>query len=280
MRHIILHGHIFKNAGTTFDWSLQKNFGKNFLDHRKDLLMRSEGRGHIEELLTTKQALCAVSSHHMTRDLPDMPGVSFIQTYLLRHPLERIRSVYDFERTQRGRTPGAKAAKSKSFKDYVEWRMLPKVAHTIRNYQTLYLAGIHGLASERELALHYFPDALEAVRGDSLIGLVERYDESMVVLEDTLKECFADIDLAYVAQNVSKSKRGKKPPPDPVANTLEELGDLQRTVIDKNSFDLALYQLVSERLDSRILDIARFDEKLEDFRERCQRLARRKILGR
>ena len=55
MRHIILHGHIFKNAGTTFDWSLQKNFGKNFLDHRKDLLMRREGRGHIEELLTNEQ---------------------------------------------------------------------------------------------------------------------------------------------------------------------------------------------------------------------------------
>jgi hypothetical protein len=280
MRTVILHGHIFKNAGTTFDWSLQKNFGKNFLDHRKDLLMRAEGCAHIEELLTNEQELCAVSSHHMTRDLPDMPGVRFIQTYLLRHPIERIRSVYDFERKQRGRTPGAKAAKSMSFKDYVEWRMLPDVAHTIRNYQTLYLAGIHGLASERDIALRYFPVALETVRSDSLIGLVDRYDESMVVLEDNLKECFADIDLAYVAQNVSKSKRGRTTRQDAVANTLEELGDLQCTVIDKNSFDLALYQLVSERLDSRIRDIARFDEKLEDFQERCQRLTRRKILGR
>jgi hypothetical protein len=100
------------------------------------------------------------------------------------------------------------------------------------------------------------------------------------VLEDNLKECYADIDLAYVAQNVSKSKRGKKIPQDSVANTLKELGDLQRTVIDKNSFDLALYQLVSERLDSQIRNVARFDEKLADFQARCQRLARRKIPGR
>lgn len=36
-RDIILHSHIFKNAGTTFDYSLEKNFGKNFIDHRDDI---------------------------------------------------------------------------------------------------------------------------------------------------------------------------------------------------------------------------------------------------
>jgi len=78
---------------------------------------------------------------------------------MLRHPIERIRSVYDFERKQRGRTPGSRAAKSKSFRDYVAWRMTPAVAHTIRNYQTLYLAGYHGLAGDAELAGSYFPRA-------------------------------------------------------------------------------------------------------------------------
>ena len=34
-RVIMVHTHIFKNAGTSLDWVLQKNFGKNFLDHRK-----------------------------------------------------------------------------------------------------------------------------------------------------------------------------------------------------------------------------------------------------
>jgi hypothetical protein len=280
MRHVILHGHIFKNAGTTFDWSLQNNFGDNFLDHRQDQLMRTEGRAHVEELLTTERELCALSSHHMTNDLPVMSAVNFIRVCLLRHPIERIRSVYDFERTQQAHTPGAKAAKSMDFKDYVQWRMLPQVAHTIRNYQTLYLAGAHGLADEREMAVKYLPDALAVARGDALIGLVERYDESMVVLEDSLAGYFPGIDLSYVAQNVSKVKRQEKAAPDPVAKTLQELGDLQRTVIDKNSFDLALYQVVSERLDGRILGIERFEEKLANFQKRCRRLQRERIIVR
>ena len=281
MRHVILHGHIFKNAGTTLDWSLQKNFGKHFLDHRQDQLMRTQGSAHLQELLTTERELCALSSHHMTGDLPDMPDIRFIRICLLRHPIERIRSVYNFERTQRGLTPGAKAAQSKSFRDYVEWRMLPSVAHTIRNYQTLYLAGSHGLANDRDMALQYFPQALETVGGDSLIGLVERYDETMVVLEDALKGSFPQLDLSYVAQNVSKSKSRKDATRDTVAQSLEDLGDLQRAVIDNNSFDLALYQTVTQRLESRILGVDRFDEKLAEFQQRCQqRLRPRRFFGR
>ena len=124
---------------------------------------------------------------------------------------------------------GSKAAKSKSFRDYVEWRMQPSITHTIRNYQTLYLAGNHGLASEAEISTHYFNDALDAVRGDALIGLVERYDESMVVLEENLKGSFANIDLSYVVQNASEKKPRNESSNESVAATLEELGDLQRT---------------------------------------------------
>ena len=269
MRPVILHGHIFKNAGTTFDWSLQRNFGERFLDHREDQQMLGAGRAHIEELLTGEQALRAISSHHMTRDLPAMQDVRFLQVYLLRHPLERIRSVYDFERKQPGLTPGAKAARNKSFRDYVQWRMLPDVAHTIRNYQTLYLAGNHTLASDTEIATRHFPAAVAHVRDDALVGLVERYDESMVVLEDSFKEGFPEIDLSYIPQNVSKSKWLNTKRRDPVAKILDELGDLQRTVIDKNSFDLALYQIVAARLDARILQVDAFEQKLVEFRERC-----------
>jgi hypothetical protein len=280
VRHILLHGHIFKNAGTTFDWALHKNFGENFLDHRQDQLMRAQGRTHLAELCTAEPDLCALSSHHMTRDLPEIEDLQFTRVYLLRHPIERVRSVYDFERTQQGLTPGAKAAKSKSFRDYVAWRMQPTVAHTIRNYQTLYLAGHHSLADDEQIATKCFPDAVAAVNQGSLVGLVERYDESMVMLEECLREDFPALDLSYVAQNVSTGRRRKKAPLDGVAGTLKELGDLQRTLIDRNSFDLALYQMVVQRLDARIAHIEQFDDKLANFQKRCQRLRRRKFIGR
>jgi len=279
MRHIILHGHIFKNAGTTFDWSLQKNFGDNFLDHRSDQLMRTQGSDHLLQLLADYPDLQAVSSHHMTRNVPDTSAAKFLQVCMLRHPIERIRSVYDFERKQRGGTPGSKAARSKSFKDYVAWRMMPTVAHTVRNYQTLYLAGHHGLAADADLAGSYFPLACKSIYQDTLVGVVDRYDESMVVLEESLRRYFAEIDLAYVPQNVSRGKRRKASADEVVAGTLAELGDLQKQVIDHNSYDLALYQLAVSNLEARISGIEGFSGKLSIFRERCQRLRPRKLVS-
>ena len=40
-RKVIIHKHLFKNAGTTFDWSLHKNFGNDFCDHRDDVIKKN-----------------------------------------------------------------------------------------------------------------------------------------------------------------------------------------------------------------------------------------------
>lgn len=269
MRHILLHGHIFKNAGTTLDWSLQQNFEGGFLDHRQDKLMRQNGRSHLEQLVREEAGLCALSSHHMTRDLPKIDGVKFIPVNLLRHPIARIRSVYDFERKQESETPGAKMAKQKTFRDYVTWRMQPDVARTIRNYQTLYLAGRHQPTDNSEIAGHYFALAVDAVKAGACIGLVERYDESMVVMEHTLGQYFPKLDLSYLVQNVSSTRVADETDEELVAAVLRELGDLQKQVIDENSFDLALYQLGAAALDEKISGIDAFAAKLADFRWRC-----------
>ena len=62
MRHILLHGHIFKNAGTTFDWSLERSFGEAFLDHREDKVMRERGGRHLAALVDDRPALRAFSA--------------------------------------------------------------------------------------------------------------------------------------------------------------------------------------------------------------------------
>ena len=270
MRHVLLHGHIFKNAGTTLDWSLQQSFGEAFLDHREDRLMRLQGRDHLEQLLAQNPGLAAVSSHHMTGDLPAIDGVNLVSVNLLRHPLLRIRSVYDFERKQKGDTPGAKAAAAMGFKDYVAWRMQPDVARTIRNYQTLYLAGCHQSVDNADIADRYFGQVLERLQAGALIGVVERYDESMVVLESELRPLFPSIDLSYVAQNVSSRRNPGEEDGDLAAATLAELGDLALLVIDENSCDLALYQLGRRQLQARIEAIEDFPARLADFRGRLK----------
>jgi hypothetical protein len=187
--------------------------------------------------------------------------------YLLRHPLLRIQSAYDFERKQIAKTPGSLAAKGKSLARYVEWRMQPKVSRTIRNYQTVYLAGVMRHISNAELAMKGFAEAIQTVRQVLTIGLVERYDESMVLLEESLRPAFGELDLAYVPQNVgNKSSQSEE---EKVAAVLAKLGDLQKRVIDENSYDLALYQVVRQRFDAQLEEIPGFSRKLRDFQARC-----------
>lgn len=271
MRHVVLHGHIFKNAGTTLDWSLRKNFGDDFLDHRDDQPMLADGRGHLAQLLQAGPALRAVSSHHMTRDFPQLPEVALLPVYLLRHPLARMRSVYDFERAQQATTPGAIAAKEKSFRDYIAWRMQDEVRPVIRNYQSRYLSGQHAMISQQKMASHYFPVAIDTLASACLVGIVERYDESMVVLEERLKPFYPDIDLSYVAQNVSDKGDRETGQEAVVEALLAELGALQQCVIDNNSLDLALYQMACSRLQAHIDAIEEFPARLQAFRDRCPR---------
>ena len=270
MRHIILHGHIFKNAGTTFDWSLAKNFGAGFLDHRDDEKMLASGCEHLAQLVQDDPALKAISSHHMTRMFPEIPGIVFLPIYLLRHPLARMRSVYDFERGQQAETPGAVAARNKSFSDYISWRMQDDVRPVIRNYQTRYLAGRHGICPEREVYDSQFARAVQWLGSAAGVGIVECYDESMVVLEQALQAPFPGIDLSYVAQNQSADRAANASLDSVVSEILNELADSQRQVIDENSLDLALYRLACSQLQSRIERIEDFPAKLAAFRSRCQ----------
>lgn len=269
MRHVLLHGHIFKNAGSTLDWSLRRCFGNGFLDHRDDQEMRRGGADHLAGLVKADPDLMALSSHHLTRELPDLPDVRFHSLFLLRHPILRVRSVYDFERRQDASTLGAQMAKQLNFRDYVAWRMRPDVPGTIRNYQTFYLARGHVAGRRPGRNLAGFQLALNYLRQAPLVGIVELYDESMVLFEHRLSRAFKEIDLAYVRQNVGDPDMPGQPPGRSLAGILAELGELAQVLIDQNSYDLALYQAARGRLVAATARLEGAEQRMQQFRHRC-----------
>ena len=136
MRTVILHGHIFKNAGTTFDLSLERNFGDRLGDHRDDLEMRGGGAQYLESFLEDHPEIEALSSHHLNFSISQSNALDFISCYILRNPISRIRSVYNFERQQKSDSLGAKTAKKLSFLEDTLWRMRDDVPNTIRNHHS------------------------------------------------------------------------------------------------------------------------------------------------
>ncbi|MEH6515085.1 MAG: hypothetical protein V7742_00275 [Halioglobus sp.] len=269
MRTVILHGHIFKNAGTTFDWSLKRNFRGKFYDHRDDLEMRKGRMQYLESFLAGHPAIEALSSHHLNFPIPQSNTLDFISCYILRNPISRIRSVYNFERQQKSDSLGAVTAKKLSFLDYTLWRMNEDIPNTIRNFQTAYVSGTK--KGKHEAINHEtFSRAVDILKGNEFIGTVDRYDESMVVFESFFKARDIDIDLSHKPQNVmDKRDRSEE---QKMLDVLDDLGTDANLVFSKNLYDYRLYRTANEVLSERILNIRDFDGKLADFKARCRKL--------
>jgi len=258
-RSVVVHAHIFKNAGTTIDWILEKNFGNNFLDDRNDQKMSTDP-DYLASLIDSKPQLKAISSHSIPLPLKQNDAVRYHTLVMLRDPLLRVKSVYDFERKQRADTPGAKMAKEKSFKDYVIWRMTPEAAPTIRNMHVRYLTKNSQPAKE-ELTEDHFASACEYVDNNKLLGLVEEFDKSMLLFSNYLMETGIEIDFAYQKQNVSSSvKRSKSEQIDFLES---ELGsELLSVLKTKNEFDIKLYNYAYDVLKKRFSALGNVTHKL------------------
>ena len=269
-KHVVIaHCHMFKNAGSTLDWSLKRNFGKMFLDHHDDARMRVGGQDFLAHFLGDHPELKAISSHHLQFPLSDRDeALQIMPAMLIRHPIDRVGSVYGFEKMQRADTPGAIHAKKMFFAEYVTWRMQPTVGTTIRNFQTLVLLGqtdqpnqlIDDVSFTRLKAFLY---------GAPLLGLVELYDESMVLFEQELRPFFSGIDLSYVMQNITPGRRQSLD--ERVAEVHASLDDAtMELLLARNQRDLELYFETKKIVHGRIAKMAHFDHLLSDFRSRCQ----------
>ncbi|MGE4457044.1 MAG: sulfotransferase family 2 domain-containing protein [Arcobacteraceae bacterium] len=273
-RDVILHSHIFKNAGTTFDHTLEKNFPKNFVDHREDKDLIEGRQSYLNNFLDKNSNIKAFSSHSVHLKAKNNEKYNFHQIYFLRHPIERIRSVYTFERQQPVEISlGAKMAKELDMNEYIRWRMRDDVAATIRNCHTLFLSGLGPNPNKMD---EKYKVAKKNIYEVPLIGIVDRYDESMVVFEDYLREYFPNIDLSYVRKNVTDTSKelSVDEKSDELLQQIDK--DLRQLVIDKNAYDIEIYKLANDLLDEKVAKVANFEKKLRDFRERCSLLQRGK----
>ncbi|MFT4768116.1 MAG: hypothetical protein ACI8RN_001249 [Glaciecola sp.] len=263
---VLSHAHLFKNAGTTLDWSLERSFGDRFCDHRDDANMRGNP-GYLADFLQSNPQLQALSSHWLPFPLPDVAGQRLIPLVILRNPIERILSVYEFERRQDVDHPGTRKARDGDLQSYVSWRLEKGTGPVVRNYQVRMLSGMYpgygdGTQFDRAVALL---DDLPA------IGMVDRYRESVVMFEQALKQDFPELDLSFRRQNVRDSS-DQRSSDERRAAVEDELGPLLQSVRDANSLDIALYELACRRFESDWQGLKESDVLLDELDARCMKL--------
>ena len=110
-RTVILHYHLFKNAGTSVDQILRRNFGDRWVT-REFSTAGADNSAEVADWIRANPHAVAFSTHTALGPPPLIEGVNLITVMLLRDPVARIRSVYRFERKQDADTWGTELAKA------------------------------------------------------------------------------------------------------------------------------------------------------------------------
>lgn len=244
MRKILLHYHIFKNAGVTIDSVLSKQFGAvgNIEGtHPWDTLVP----GQIFQYVLNHPDLKAISTHQGRFPLPFHQDIIFFPVVFLRHPIDRVGSVYSFVRRQThiDNILSFKIAREKGIVEYVKRLLADKDTEgaAIKNFQTIFLSG-----RERDMRVAVAgPDDLEIARNRlrqlDFFGVVELFKKSMQKMEKYLSKDFQNFTGSYVVQHKSPERM------DSLEERLKELKDelgpaLYNELVDKNSLDIELYE--------------------------------------
>lgn len=238
---LVIHYHLFKNAGTSIDEVLRHNFGELWTEQEfpGSGLVRSNVDA-VTAYLQSKPHLVALSSHTALLPPPRLPNVTILPILFVRHPIDRLRSAYAFQRQQQVDTMGAKLAKENDFAGYLR-ALLPKPRNQACNFQAFRLSHCFPprVGTERQrakLALDRLP----------FIGLVEAYEKSLQKLSEIARVHFPNFVAMTEWKNVTPDRQ----------STLEQrLGAIEdelgsaffKEICAVNDVDLEIYEIVRAR---------------------------------
>lgn len=197
-RFVIVHYHLFKNAGTSVDKALKTAVGDRWASieagHGDQRLSPSALRTFIDN----RPEVLAVSSHTAMIKPQDLgEDLRVIPIVFLRHPLDRMRSAYDFERRQGADTLGSRMARTLNFPEYVRFFIRHGRSRSFRNFQTHRLAAAAPEKGDSELER-----ALAALELLPHVGVVERYSHSIRQYEQLIRSYLPGFQLAPRHENV------------------------------------------------------------------------------
>jgi len=244
-RCVVIHYHMFKNSGSSVDEILQHNFGENWVEIEgpgNKKLTPEMMRTYIQE----NPAVKAISSHTAQVTIPNVPGVKIIPIFFFRHPIDRIQSAFNFERKQNSNSLGSKKAKEGDFASYMAWRLASPTINQIVNFHAYRLKDFRSQTFNRE-GQFFRARAHFALNSLPVVGLVERFDESMEKFAEIIKPYFPEFEVYSARANAIS---------DPDGSVKSRLKSFEKNIgspvftnlMILNAMDLELYHFVKKRL--------------------------------
>lgn len=238
MRDVLVHYHLFKNAGSSIDRCLKDSFGDAWLAFDPESPSGLYTSKELDDIISQHAEAIAFSSHCI---VPPLSGeVACVHPIVvLREPISRVMSAYLFEWKKQKNLEVVCGPLT----DYIQQKFdLPRM-NAIENFQTIRLSVTDSAsnrpssdASDDEL-VH---SACRLVDELPAFGLVERFEESVRWLQRTYSPTFPRLDLQPVSANVLQKNE------DSLADRYQKIEDqigseLFEELILRNQMDIRLY---------------------------------------
>ena len=255
MRTVIVHYHIFKNSGTSFEKLLNENFGERHLVFDGPFRFCKIDQDELRKVIQHTEHL-AYSSHQINLPVPTSLDFEVEPVVFIRHPLLRIRSIYEFGRRSPESVRDGEEVLNLEFAEWVRrsQRDAPGMA-VLSNAQTRNVAGVYRRAAlQRRVAGGGFEfDIAQALRNLASVRLLARtesFDRDVPRFEALLAE--RGIAFRYARHDPSNSSTEN--PGLSVEQRLgalrEELGEALYAQLERyNQQDLQLLDYVGQRLE-------------------------------
>ena len=250
---LLIHYHIFKNAGTSFERALQQNFGSGL---RRFDLTDPNGFVSAHDIVRFVEAnpnTRAIASHQAAPPGPSIRGRRVMTSLLIRDPIARVRSIYAYERRQPNDNAGTRKARELDFKSYVEWRLVA-TPRMFCNYQVHFCcrdgSAARPIASQAELT-----KAIANLDCVDIVGTVERYGEWLSLAESILSASFGQIKLACGHHNQNTESHDLHSESEILKRLVGEIGsDLAHRLLELNELDMRLHQVADSLLTRRLAE--------------------------
>ncbi len=245
-KKLLVHHHIFKNAGT----SLKKGLRGVFKDALYSYDSKKPGGVITNDMLISfvedniNQTNGCISSHQSCLPVSGVKEYEVVEFILLRNPLSRFLSMYNYHK----KISPSKAkldflANELSFKDFMIW-LVENTKTVSSNFQTNFCSRTH--INRREMTESDLMIAKNNLLNTEGVGIVERYNESITLFNNILKTHGISGKIKRYKENRSKQNV------DTIAYIEKQLGaDLFKQIKELNALDFRLYDFANILLDKK-----------------------------
>lgn len=194
MRHTLVHHHIFKNSGTTFDNCLKNSFSNDCFFVDSEFPFFRFTKFQINKICNSLKTAQSISSHQFV-SLPDnTKDVTYYSITFLRNPFLRIRSIYNFKKKINDGTTISNWAQEMSFSDWLEACILDKheILHVNNSQSSFFCTDYDGKPLRKKNQEGFFTYDIEICKKTLddyfFCGLTENFSISISTLNKKLEK--------------------------------------------------------------------------------------------